>query len=72
MGISKKDIEKAKSRITETTDKLTQNMEKKFMRKSITIDEKTLSKIEEFQKEKGLDFSSAIRFIANDYFSNNH
>jgi len=69
MGISKKDIEKAKSRITETTDKLTQNLEKKFMRKSITIDEKTLSKIEEFQKEKGLDFSSAIRFIANDYFS---
>jgi len=41
----------------------------KNMRKSITIDEKTLSKIEEFQKEKGLDFSSAIRFIANDYFS---
>lgn len=68
MAISKKDVEKARSRVDESTKDLDGVKANEFVRKSITIDEKTLSKIKGFQERKGLDFSSALRFIVNDYF----
>ncbi len=67
MAISKKDIQKAKDRVDDATKDLSNTQAKKFVRKSITIDKKTLAKIKAFQNKTGLDFSSSIRFIANEY-----
>jgi hypothetical protein len=67
MAISKKDIQKAKDRVDNATKDLSNTQANEFIRKSITIDRKTLTKIEAFQNKTGLDFSSSIRFIANEY-----
>lgn len=67
MAISKKDIQKTQDRVDIATKDLTNAQPIKFIRKSITVDEKTLLKLHEFQDRTGLDFSSSIRFIVNDY-----
>ena len=69
MAISKKDIQKAKDRVDNATKDLSNTQANEFIRKSITIDRKTLAKIEAFQNKTGLDFSSSIRFIANEYLN---
>ena len=69
MAISKKDIQKAKDRVDNATKDLSNTQANEFIRKSITIDKKTLTKIEAFQNKTGLDFSSSIRFIANEYLN---
>jgi len=38
---------------------------------SITIDEKTLKKLDAFSAQRALSRSGAIRFIVNDYFLKN-
>jgi len=38
-----------------------------YVRKSITIDKGTLLKIESFRAKRGLDFSSCVRLIINEY-----
>lgn len=68
MAISKKDLGKARERIIESTKDLDNVKSLEFVRKSITIDKRTLSRVKSFQDEKGLDFSSSIRFIVNDFF----
>jgi hypothetical protein len=67
MAISKKDIQKVRDRIENSTKDLSNTQSNEFVRKSITIDKRTLAKIEAFQNKTGLDFSSSIRFIANEY-----
>jgi hypothetical protein len=72
MAISKKDVNKATTRINNSTKDLSNTQKEEFMRKSMTIDKSTLQKIETFRKDKGLDFSSAVRFICNDYFKSHN
>jgi hypothetical protein len=69
MAISKQDIQKAVDRVDNATKDLSNIQAKEFVRKSITIDKRTLAKIETFQRKTGLDFSSSIRFIANEYLN---
>ncbi len=67
MAISKKDIVKAKERVDNAVKDLSNTQANEFVRKGITIDRRTLSKIQAFQNKTGLDFSSSIRFITNEY-----
>ena len=67
MAISKKDVDKAKGKVQAVVSGLSENQTHEFIRKSITIDKRTLDKIQGFQEKNGLDFSSAIRFICNNY-----
>ncbi len=67
MAISKKDIQKAKDRVDNAVKDLSNTQANEFVRKSITIDRRTLTKIQAFQNKTGLDFSSSIRFITNEY-----
>lgn len=68
MAFSKKEMGRVDDRIDESTKGLLENQKMQFLKKTISIDKVTDSMILSFQKDKKLDYSSAIRFIINDYF----